>query len=46
MSQQLDDEGKLVSMLMEANKYVRYAAICDKEGKFFGIVLETVFKTY
>jgi len=33
MSQQLDDEGKLVSMLMEANKYVRYAAICDNEGK-------------
>ena len=33
MSQQLDDEGKLVSMLMEANKYVRYAAICDNDGK-------------
>ena len=33
MSQQLDDEGKLVSMLMEANKYVRYAAICDNDGR-------------
>jgi len=33
MSQQMDDEGKLVSMLMEANKYVRYAAICDNDGK-------------
>ena len=27
-----DDEGKLVSMIMEANKYVRFAAICDKDG--------------
>jgi len=29
----MDDEGKLVSMMMEANKYVRYAAICDNDGK-------------
>jgi len=33
MSQNLDDEGQLVSMLLEANKYVRYACICDSEGK-------------
>lgn len=33
MSQQLDDEGKICNMLMEANKYVRYAAVCDPEGK-------------
>ena len=33
MEEQMDDEGKLVSMMMEANKYVRYAAICDKDGK-------------
>ena len=33
MSQQMDDEGKLVSMIMEANKNIRYAAICDSEGK-------------
>ena len=32
MSQQLDDEGKLVNMMMEANKYVRFAAICDSNG--------------
>ena len=32
MSQQMDDEGKLVSMMMEANKYVRFAAICDSNG--------------
>ena len=30
---QLDDEGKLVSMMLEANKYVRFAAICDQNGK-------------
>jgi hypothetical protein len=29
----MDDEGKLVSMIMEANQYVRFAAICDQEGK-------------
>jgi len=28
-----DDEGKLVSMMLEANKNVRYACICDGEGK-------------
>ena len=33
MSQEMDADGKLVSMLMEANKYIRYAAICDNEGK-------------
>ncbi len=33
MSQDLDDEGKLVSMMLEANKNVRYACICDSEGK-------------
>ena len=33
MSQDTDDEGKLVSMILEANKYVRYACICDSDGK-------------
>ncbi len=33
MSQEMDDEGKLVSMVLEANKNVRYACICDGEGK-------------
>jgi len=33
MSQQMDDEGKLVSMIMQANKNIRYAAIYDSEGK-------------
>ena len=33
MSQELDNEGKLCSMVMEANQYARYAAICDREGK-------------
>ncbi len=28
-----DSEGKLVSMVLEANKNVRYACICDDEGK-------------
>ena len=32
MAQQLDEEGKMVSMIMEANKYVRYAAICDENA--------------
>jgi len=31
MSQNMDDEGKLVSMILEANKNVRYACICDEE---------------
>jgi len=33
MSEELDDEGKLVSMILEANKDVRYATICDNDGK-------------
>ena len=33
MSEQMDDEGRLVDMLLEANKNVRYACICDSEGK-------------
>ena len=33
MAQQTDDEGKLVSMIMEANQYVRFAAICDPNGE-------------
>ncbi len=33
MSEELDDEGRLVSMMLEANKNVRYACICDNEGK-------------
>ncbi len=33
MSQDMDAEGKLVSMVLEANKNVRYACICDSEGK-------------
>ncbi len=32
MSQQLDNEGKLVSMIMEANKDYRYAGISDGDG--------------
>ena len=33
MSEELDDEGRLVSMMLEANDNVRYACICDSEGK-------------
>jgi len=33
MSEGIDDEGRLVDMLLEANKNVRYACICDGEGK-------------
>ncbi len=33
MAQEVDPEGRLVSMILEANKYVRYACICDGEGK-------------
>ncbi len=33
MSEEMDDEGKLVSMMLEANKNVRYACISDSEGK-------------
>ena len=30
---QMDAEGRLCSMVMEANQYARYAAVCDREGK-------------
>jgi len=33
MSEVMDDEGRLVSMMLEANKNVRYACICDGEGQ-------------
>jgi len=33
MSDEMDEEGKLVSMLLEANKAIRYACICDGDGK-------------
>jgi len=33
MSQGTDDESKLVSMLLEAHKDIRYACICDSDGK-------------
>jgi len=33
MSQDMEDEGKLVSMVLEANKNIRYACICDSDGK-------------
>ena len=33
MSEQVEDEGKLVSMMLEANKNIRYACICDGEGQ-------------
>lgn len=33
MDAEMDVEGKLVSMIMEANKFVRYAAVCNSEGK-------------
>ncbi|MCG8378431.1 MAG: hypothetical protein MI865_03030 [Proteobacteria bacterium] len=32
MSQSMDGEGKLVSMIMEGIQYARFAAICDQEG--------------
>ena len=32
MSQDMEDEGKLVSMILEANKNIRYACICDGDG--------------
>ena len=32
MSQTIESEGKLASMIMEANKYARFVAICDPEG--------------
>jgi len=33
MSEGSEDEGRIVSMMLEANKNVRYACICDSEGK-------------
>ena len=33
MSEGMDDEGRLVSMMLEANKNIRYACICDTEGE-------------
>jgi len=33
MAQEADPEGRLVSMILEANKNVRFACICDGEGK-------------
>jgi len=33
MSEGIDDEGRLVDNMLEANKNVRYACICDSEGK-------------
>ena len=33
MSDEMDEEGKLVSMLLEANQAIRYACICDGDGK-------------
>ncbi len=32
MSQEVDPEGRLVSMILEANKNIRYACICDGDG--------------
>jgi len=33
MSYETDEEGNLVSMLLEANKAIRYACVCDADGK-------------
>ena len=33
MAHEVDPEGRLVSMILEANKNVRYACICDSDGK-------------
>ncbi|KAG2478434.1 MAG: hypothetical protein NPMRTH1_510001 [Nitrosopumilales archaeon] len=33
MAQEVDPEGRLVSMILEANKNIRYACICDSDGK-------------
>ena len=33
MAQEMDAEGKLVSMIMEANEYVRYAAVCNNDAQ-------------
>ena len=32
MSQTMDGEGKLVSMIMEGIQYARFAAVCDQDG--------------
>ena len=32
MSHEVDPEGRLVSMILEANKNIRYACICDGDG--------------
>ena len=33
MSYETNEEGNLVSMLLEANKAIRYACVCDADGK-------------
>jgi len=33
MTQEMDLEGKLCSMMMEGNQNIRYVAICDMDGK-------------
>ncbi len=33
MAHEVDPEGRLVSMILEANKNIRYACICDDNGK-------------
>jgi len=33
MSEGMDDEGRLVDNMLQANKNVRYACICDGEGE-------------
>jgi len=33
MVEEMDNEGRLVDNMLEANKNVRYACICDSEGK-------------
>ncbi len=33
MSHEVDPEGRLVSMILEANENIRYACICDSDGK-------------
>ena len=33
MAQEIDAEGKMLGMMMEANKYIRYAAVCNSEGE-------------